>query len=107
MHGFSGVLFEMQAFDPDITAAAVRQINAKRALTNNRLFELADLIALRQIGVKIVFPVKNTDKIDFGLQAKTCPHRLAHTFMVDHRQHSRHRRINKRYILIGIGTERG
>ena len=47
MHRFTGILFKVQTLDTDIASGAICHINAEHALADNRLFELADLIALR------------------------------------------------------------
>src|SRR5262249_2049152 len=54
---FSGVLFKMQPLDPDLHGLAVGQIDDDLALAHERRFVLADLIALRQIGIKVVLAV--------------------------------------------------
>ena len=85
----------MQPFNANIARTAIGHDDPQRALANNRVFELADLIALRQIGVKIVFTVKNACQIDLRFQAKAGANGLIDTFPIDHRQHARHCRIDK------------
>jgi hypothetical protein len=44
----------MQSFDADRDAAATFGVDGHRALADHRGFVLADLIALRQIGIEIL-----------------------------------------------------
>ena len=54
MQRLAGILFQMQPLDPD-RLLTVRQHDGEHALADHRLQELADLIALGQIRVKVVF----------------------------------------------------
>ncbi len=82
-------------------------IHLDLALADNRQFELADLIALRQIGIEIVLAVEARDLVDLRIEAEACAHGLFHAFLVDHRQHARHGRIDQRDIAIGIRAKGG
>ena len=97
----AGVLLQMQPLDADREALAVRQIDHDLALAHDRRLVLADLIALRQIGIEIVLPVEHRLQVDLRLKAEAGAHRLAHAFLVDHRQHARHRRIDQRDVAFG------
>ena len=50
--------------------------------------ELADLIALRQIGVEVVLAVEPAPQIDLGVETETGADGLGHAFAVDHGQHA-------------------
>ena len=76
MHRLAGILLEMQPFDTDLARGAVRQPRTQRPLADDRLLVLADLIALRQVGIEIVLAVKHAEQIDLGIQAKTGADRL-------------------------------
>ena len=56
---FSGVLFQMQAFDADSHGIAIGHVEHDLALSDDRRLVLADLIALRQVGIEIVLAVKH------------------------------------------------
>ena len=71
MDALAGVLFEMQPFDADRDAVAAFEVDCHRALADHRGFVLADLIALRQIGIEIILPVENRFEIDPGVQAES------------------------------------
>ena len=55
----AGVLLEMQPLDADGDGLAVRHVDRDLALADDRRLVLADLIALRQIGIEIVLPVEH------------------------------------------------
>ena len=55
----AGVLLEMQPLDADRDASRRRGIDHHLALAHHRRLVLADLIALRQIGIEIVLPVEH------------------------------------------------
>ena len=95
MLGFAGILFQMQPRNADGFCAAISQFNINRAFANNGMRVLADLIALRQIGIEVILAIKTGPEIDLGIQAKPGAHGLRHAFMVDHRQHTGEARINK------------
>ena len=77
------------------------------ALAHDRRLVLADLIALRQVGIEIVLAVEHRLQIDLRLQAEAGADRLPHAFLVDHRQHAGHRRIDQRDVRVGLAAERG
>ncbi|CAI8190152.1 MAG: Uncharacterised protein [SAR116 cluster bacterium] len=107
MHRLAGILFQMQAFNPNLARCAIRHVEAQHPLTHDWLFVLADLITLRQIGIKIVLSVKHADQIDLGIQPQTGPYCLVNTFLVDHRQHAGHGCINKADIGVRLGSKSG
>ena len=104
---FAGVLLQMQPLDADGDGLAVRHRHHDLALAHDRRFVLADLIALRQVGIEIVLPVEHRAVIDLGVQAETGADRLADAFLVDHRQHPRHRGIDQRDMAVGLAAEFG
>src|SRR3954453_22852478 len=53
MDGLRGVLLEVRAHDPDLSLAVLRR-QEEPAATAERRFVLADLVALRQVGVEVV-----------------------------------------------------
>ena len=63
---FAGVLFEVQPLDADAHRLAVRHVDDDFALAHDRRFVLADLVALRQIRIKIVFAVEHRFEIDLA-----------------------------------------
>ena len=102
---FAGILFQMQPRDADGFRTAIRQFNINRAFANDGMRVLADLIALRQIGIEVILAIKTGPEIDLGIQAKPGAHGLRHAFAVDHRQHAGEARINEGNLRIGFRTE--
>ena len=97
----------MQPLDADGEALAVGEIDGDLALADDRLLVLADLIALRQVGIEIVLPVEHRLQIDLGLEPEPRAHRLPHAFGIDHRQHAGHRGIDQRHVRVRRAAELG
>ena len=77
------------------------------ALADDGVLELGDLVALRQVGIEIVLAVEDRALVDLRLEAEAGAHGLAHAFLVDHRQHAGHRRVDEADIGIGRAAELG
>jgi len=105
MNGFAGVLFKVNPLDPHQTRDAGRQVNQHLAHSHDGMVKLADLIALRQVGVEIVLAVKGRGQVDLRLQAQPGAHRLFNAKLVDHRQHPRHRGIDEGDVRIRLGPD--
>ena len=58
MHRFAGILLQVNAFNAHQTRCSISQFDEDFALSHNRVIQLADLIALWQVGVEVVFPIK-------------------------------------------------
>src|SRR5690606_10166220 len=101
MQALAGVLLKMQAGDADLARLAVLEIDGDHALADDRLQILADLIALRQIGIEIILAIEHRIFVDLGFEAKAGPHRLLHRVSVDNRQHARHRRVDEGDLAVG------
>ena len=92
---FAGILLEMQPFDADADRLAVRHVDHNFALAHDRRFVLADLVALRQVGIEVVLPVEHRFEIDLRVEPEPGAHGLAHALRVDHRQHAGHRGVDQ------------
>jgi hypothetical protein len=77
------------------------------ALADDRVIELADLIALGEIGVEIILAVEPRPRVDLRLQRHAGADRLADAFRVRHRQHSGHGGIDQADLAVGLGAEFG
>ena len=106
MHQLAGVLLNVDAFDPEGLGAAfgvlLVQDHLDRALAHDRVIELADLIALRQIGIEVVLAIKPRPLVDLRLDRKARAHRLADALPVRHRQHARHGRIDQADLAVRL-----
>ena len=100
----AGVLLQVQALDADLQRGAV-DIDLHLALADNRLLELRDLIALRQIGIEVVLAVEDRHQIDLRLQSEPRAHGLGDALLVDHRQHAGHGRVHQGHVAVGRAAE--
>ena len=111
MHQLAGVLLDMDAFDADALASRVGvfviQTDVDMPLTHNRVVQLADLIALRQIGIEVILAIKPRPCVDHRINRQAGAHRLPHAFAIRHRQHPRHRRIDKADLRVGLRAKGG
>jgi hypothetical protein len=99
MHQLARVLLDMDALNTDFLDRAVGVFFVERnldfALTHDGVVKLRNLVALRQIGVEIILPVKPRPAIDLRTHRHAGTHRLTQTFAVRHREHAGHRRVNE------------
>ncbi len=103
VHRLAGILLEVQAFDADLDvfelALAIRSDgNDDLPLADDRILELRDLVALRQVGVEIVLAVEDRAVVDHGLEAEAGANRLLDAFLVDDGQHAGHGRVDQRNV---------
>ena len=98
------VLLKVQPLDADGDALGRRHVDNDLALADDRILELRDLIALRQIGIKIVFAVEHRAMIDLRLEAKPGADRLGDAFLVDDRQHAGHGRVDQRDMIVRLAA---
>ncbi len=104
VHQLAGVLLDMDALDPDLLGRALVLLveqDLDLALADQRVVELADLIALRQIGVEVILAVEAAPAVDHRVERHAGAHRLADALAVRHRQHPRHRRVDQRTCVFG------
>ena len=107
MYGFPRILLQMEALNANtnrlayITVCINRQ-NINLALTDDGMFKLANLIALRQINIEIIFTVKAREQINLRVQPKARANGLLDAKLIHHRQHARHARINKADLCIRL-----
>ncbi|MNV02736.1 hypothetical protein D3C71_929760 [compost metagenome] len=112
VHGLAGVLLQMQTLDADLDileiALTVRtERNGDSALTDDRIFELRNLVALRQVRIEVVLTVEDRTVVDLRLQAETGTHRLLDAFLVDDGKHAGHGGIHQRYVGVRRIAEGG
>lgn len=95
----------MQPLDTHGEGRAVIALDQHLALAHDRVEELRNLIALRQVGIEVVLAVEAREAVDLGFQAKSGLHRLLHAVLVEHGQHTGHGGVNEADLLIGTGAE--
>ena len=86
---------------PTRDGLAVVSVDRHLALAHDRGLVLADLVALRQVGIEIVLPVEHRIEVDLGIEPKPGAHRLLDAVAVDHRQHARHGGVDQRHVALG------
>ncbi len=69
------------------------------------MLELRDLIALRQIGIKVVLSVEHGVQIDLRFETQPRADRLRDAAFVDHRQHAGHGRIDQAHMAVRLAPE--
>ena len=99
------VLFQVDALDADAAGDAGAHVDDDLSLAHDGLVQLADLIALRQVGIEIVLAIECAAQVDLGLQAQAGAHRLRHAEFVDDRQHARHGRVDEGHVAVGLGAK--
>ena len=97
MQALARVLFHVQARDADALFFAAN-LDIYMAVLGERLVILRDLVALRQVGIKIVFPRKDGNFIDTALQSHCRQGREFHRLPVQHRQSSRESQAYRAHI---------
>ena len=71
------------------------------------MVQLANLIALRQIWIEIVLPVKYTVKVNLRLDAQSGADGLCHAFFVHHWQHAWQSTVDQCHIMVWGCAEGG
>ena len=104
VHQLARVLLDMDALDADLLDAVLVLLveqNLDLARPDQRVVELRNLIALRQVGVEVILAVEPAPAVDHRVQRHAGAHRLADAFAVGHRQHARHRRVDQATWVLG------
>ncbi len=111
VHQLARVLLDMDALDPDDlvfgNARLLVRLDRQRTLAHQRMVELRNLVALRQVGVEVVLAVEPAPAVDRRLDRHPGAHRLADALAVGHRQHARHRRVDEGDLRVRLRPERG
>ena len=110
VHQLACILLDMDSLDPD-PLGRLRSLgigrDVDRALADDRVVQLADLIALRQIGVEIILAVEPRPAVDLRVDRHAGTHRLADALAVRYRQHPRHRRVDQADLRVRLSAETG
>jgi hypothetical protein len=98
------ILLKVQAFDANLDGI-ILEIDRHHALPDDRVLVLRNLIALRQIGIEVIFPVEHRMMIDLSLEPEARADRLGDAFLVDHWKHARHRRVDEAYMRVRLAAK--
>src|SRR5207237_1674075 len=101
------ILLQMDALDADRPGRAALQIDLDFALADDRVVELADLIALRQIRVEVILPVEPRPGIDLRIQRHAGAYRLPEALLVRHGEHARKGGVDERDLRVRLRPEFG
>ena len=103
----AGILLQVKAGDADNLCGAVGEFDLDLTRADDRMLILADLIALRQIGVEIVLPVEAADGVDARVQPEAGSHGLGDAFAVNDRQHAGEAGIDEADLTVRLRAECG
>ncbi len=101
----AGVLLEVEPLDADALGRFALGLDVEVPLADDRVVQLADLVALRQVGVEIVLAVEAADAVDLGVEREPGADRLAHALAVQHGEHPRHGGVDQADLRVGGGAE--
>ena len=100
------VFFQMRAHQPYGALFAIQK-KLHLAALDHRNFELADLVTLGQIRVKIVLACKYAARRDMRTDRQPELDRTFHRATVHHRQGPRQGQVHRAGLRVGFGTECG
>ena len=104
MHGFAGILFQVRPGYTDFSNCSVI-LYLYSSVTDDGQFVLADLVALRQIGVKIIFSRKHGPLRNACIDGEAEFDRHTNHFLVGDRQYAWQAQVNGARQGIGSRAE--
>src|SRR5471032_567118 len=107
VQAFTGVFFQVRTGHADTFDRAVVHGDVQVAFADDRQFHLADLVALGQVRVEIVFTGEHVVLADLGIDCQAEHHRHAHRFLVQHWQYAGHAQVYQAGLGVRLGTEGG
>ena len=110
VHQLARVLLDVDALDADALGAPLVLLveqDLDLALAHQRVEELADLVALRKVGVEVVLPVEAAPPVDLRIERHAGAHRLPDALPVRHRKHARHGGVDQRHLRVRLGAKCG
>ena len=96
---FASIFFHMDAGQSNAFGDPVRS-DIDVAVGADRELVLADLIAFRQIGIKVIFSRQTARASDFTVRRKSRPNREFHRFLVQNRQDAREPHAHRTSVLV-------
>ena len=85
VQGLAGVLFQVRAGNADALAAAVFQVDIEVAVMHDGQLELADLVTLGEIRVKVVLASEHRARGNAGVGGQAEHGRHAYHFRIQYR----------------------
>src|SRR6185369_11058309 len=110
VHQLARVLLDVDALNADALGARLVLVVEQHfdlTLADERVVELADLVALRQVGVEVIFPVEARPFVDLRAERQARANRLTDALAVGDREHAGHRGVDQADLCVGLRTESG
>ena len=105
MDVFAGVFLEMDSRQAHALGLAALERDLDIAALADRRFVLADLIALRQVGIEVAFAIENRFARDLAVRRESRAHREFDRLAIEHRQHARHPHASRADVFVGLRAE--
>ncbi len=102
--GLSRILLEVRPRDPDRLCGAVIEHDADRSVADDRMLVLADLIALRQVGIEIILAREDRPRCDLRIDGEAEFDRHAQRLAIEHRERPRIGEIHQIRLRVGRRT---
>jgi hypothetical protein len=91
----SGILFHMDAGDPDVPSGPVLQFDFQIPICADRIFVLRNLVALREIRIEVVLAGKNGTGSDGTMGGKTHSYDIIDKVEIEYREDAGHSEANR------------
>ena len=104
MNRFAGILLHVNPYQWQGASSPILATEGNRSAQRIGPIELADLVALRQIGIEVILAIKTTLSLDLALEADGRTNRTPDGRLVDHRQGSWPTGTNRADVVIRIET---
>src|SRR5690348_16263540 len=101
MRTLTGVSLEVCLMDANTLLFTI-DIDSYRAIANNRMRKLRDLIAQRQVWIEIMLAVKSAVLLWCSTQSKCSTHTQVHSFFVEYRQSTWQAETNVADQCVGV-----
>src|SRR5207244_8849826 len=109
MERFAGVRLEVRASEADGLLGLISQMrrqDAERAALHDRALVLADLVALRQVGVEVVLAREDRAPVDRAADRKAKADGVLDRGAIQHGEHAGKRDVDRGRLRIWRGAER-
>ena len=104
MYRLAGVFLKVRAGQADAPPLAFAEVDVEMAAAHHGVGQLADLIALRQVGIEVVLAVEAALAGDFAFHGKAERHRHAECALVQHRQNAGQPQVHARGAAVGVAA---
>jgi len=106
MDQLARVFLHVNPGDADLPGPLAR-LDHDVPVLRQRIGVLRNLVALGQVGIKVIFPCKDVLRIDGAVRRERHLHGVFHDFLVEHGQDARHSQTNGAGVAVGGRAEFG